>query len=107
VQPCLERVAGVQQVTTLESAAAGDRLTLKVVTAAGTELGREIIAGLVQAGIGVYEMRRVQTSLEDVFLQLTTAESGVPGEPADVPPAASGAESSPASTTESAAGESP
>jgi len=36
---------------------------------------RDMASQLIQAGIGVYEMRRSQVSLEDVFLQLTTQET--------------------------------
>ncbi len=80
VQQCLQAIPGVEQITLIEAPEANDRLKLKVVTAAGTELGREIVAALVPMGMGVYEMRRVQTSLEDVFLQLTTEESPIPPE---------------------------
>jgi ABC-2 type transport system ATP-binding protein len=44
---------------------------------AEVELGREISSALVRAGLGLYEMRRVQASLEDVFLELTTEEKPV------------------------------
>jgi ABC-2 type transport system ATP-binding protein len=73
VQQCLQPIPGVERITALGPP--GDRLRLNVLTAAGTDLGPAIVTMLVQAGIGVHEMRRVQTSLEDVFLQLTTAES--------------------------------
>jgi len=36
---------------------------------------RDMVSRMVQANIGVYEMRRSQVSLEEVFLQLTTQES--------------------------------
>jgi ABC-2 type transport system ATP-binding protein len=39
------------------------------------EPGRDIAATLINAGLGLYEMRRTRPSLEDVFLQLTTTES--------------------------------
>ncbi len=34
----------------------------------------EIVAALVSAGVGLYQMRPVQASLEDVFLEVTTEE---------------------------------
>jgi ABC-2 type transport system ATP-binding protein len=37
---------------------------------------REVSTHLVQAGLGIYEMRRAQASLEEVFLDLTTQEEG-------------------------------
>jgi ABC-2 type transport system ATP-binding protein len=40
----------------------------------GEDLGREISARIVHAGLGLYEMRRTQVSLEDIFLELTTEE---------------------------------
>ena len=107
VQHCLESVVGVQQVTGLEPLELGDRLKLKVTTAAGTELGREIITVLVQAEVGVYEMRRVQTSLEDVFLQLTTAESPVVPVTATSTTAILETEATVAANSESAPGEAP
>lgn len=38
------------------------------------DTGRELAIALVRNGLHLYEMRRVQASLEDVFLQLTTEE---------------------------------
>ncbi len=35
---------------------------------------RDVSTALVQAGAGIYEIRRSQASLEDIFLQLTTQE---------------------------------
>jgi ABC-2 type transport system ATP-binding protein len=40
---------------------------------------------VVGMGLGLYEMRRVQVSLEDVFLELTTEEKPVEGEAIDQP----------------------
>jgi ABC-2 type transport system ATP-binding protein len=54
-----------------------ERLKVRVVSEPGKELGPEIAATLVNAGLGVYEMRRAGASLEDVFLELTTEEKGV------------------------------
>jgi ABC-2 type transport system ATP-binding protein len=51
------------------------RLRLTVET--GTDPGREIAAAIVEAGLGLYEMRRTRVSLEDVFLELTTEEKAV------------------------------
>ncbi len=54
-----------------------NRATLRVLSAPGTEPGRDIAAVLVSAGVGLYEMRRVRATLEDVFLQLTTEEKNL------------------------------
>jgi ABC-2 type transport system ATP-binding protein len=50
------------------------RITLEL--APGIDPGRDIAAIVVGAGLGLYEMRRTQVSLEDVFLQLTMEEKG-------------------------------
>ncbi|PSP16431.1 MAG: MFS transporter [Cyanobacteria bacterium QS_8_64_29] len=71
LQPRLANVAGVAQV---ERGDTSDRTVLRAVAEAGAEPGRELAAALVQAGAGLYEMRRTRASLEDVFLQLTTQE---------------------------------
>jgi ABC-2 type transport system ATP-binding protein len=90
IQSTLQAVPGVERVEKVNPPAEGfDRQQLKVVATPGSEPGREIIAALVQLGVGVYEMRRVQTSLEDVFLQLTTEEKTLP---TASPEAASGEE---------------
>lgn len=52
-----------------------ERHKLRVMAEPGTELvGRDIAATVVGAGVGLYEMRRSQATLEDVFLELTTEE---------------------------------
>ena len=51
-----------------------NRASLRVVSKPGTEPGPDIIAVLVGMGLKIYEMRRIRASLEDVFLELTTAE---------------------------------
>ena len=51
-----------------------DRLKLRVLSESGIDLGRDIAASVVGAGFGLYEMRRIQASLEEVFLKLTTEE---------------------------------
>ena len=45
---------------------------LQVLAELGTDPGRQVAARIVEAGLGLYEMRRIRVSLEDVFLQLTT-----------------------------------
>jgi len=39
--------------------------------------GREIAAVIVQSGLGLFEMRRIRVTLEDVFLELTTEEKPI------------------------------
>jgi len=75
LQPRLANVAGVAQVERGDTSDRdSDRTVLRAVAEAGAEPGRELAAALVQAGAGLYEMRRTRASLEDVFLQLTTQE---------------------------------
>jgi ABC-2 type transport system ATP-binding protein len=68
----------LEGVKSVEAIAAPDRpeghYRIQVGLESGKDLGREIAATIVGAGLGLYEMRRLQASLEDVFLQLTTAE---------------------------------
>jgi hypothetical protein len=37
-----------------------------------------VAAALVHGGVGLYELRRAQATLEDIFLQLTTQEGSLP-----------------------------
>jgi ABC-2 type transport system ATP-binding protein len=53
---------------------------LRVLLEPEKEPGKEIAAALIRAGFGLYEMRRVNATLEDVFLELTTAEKNLPTE---------------------------
>ncbi|CEJ45755.1 ABC transporter ATP-binding protein [Umezakia ovalisporum] len=54
-----------------------NRASLRVISKPGIEPGKDIATTLVNAGFGLYEMRRVSATLEDVFLQLTTAEKNL------------------------------
>jgi ABC-2 type transport system ATP-binding protein len=53
----------------------------RVTASTGHELGRVLAQALVQANLGLYEMRRSVASLEDVFLKLTTIEASDSTEP--------------------------
>ncbi|MGI8504275.1 MAG: ABC transporter ATP-binding protein [Hassallia sp.] len=68
--------SGMQRSTPI----ADNRGYLRVISQPGTEPGQEIVTALVRAGFGLYEMRRVSATLEDVFLQLTTEEKNLPSE---------------------------
>ena len=75
----LQKVAGV---SLIESIATGiqnyqpqaNRAYLRVISQPGKEPGKDIATTLVRAGFGLHELRRVNATLEDVFLQLTTEE---------------------------------
>lgn len=71
----LRNIPGVSRIELLPvSYGAENRAGIRVISATGSEPGREIAAALVSAGVGLYEMRRTTASLEDVFLELTTTE---------------------------------
>jgi ABC-2 type transport system ATP-binding protein len=75
----LKSIAGVRSVEQIPADLPQHRHKLRVATEPDTELGRELAAAIVGAGLGLYEMRRIQASLEEVFLQLTTEETPVDG----------------------------
>lgn len=54
-----------------------DHLKFRVILEPGVNIGPQIAAALVGAGLSLHEMRRAGASLEDVFLKLTTQESAL------------------------------
>ncbi|MDX2098144.1 MAG: ABC transporter ATP-binding protein [Leptolyngbyaceae cyanobacterium bins.59] len=76
-QQVLEAIPGVRSVhspATPQSPLPTGHHHLHVTLDGGAELGRELASRVVGAGLGLYEMKRVQVSLEAVFLELTTEE---------------------------------
>ena len=74
VQTCLQAIATVKAVEPLTTDTP-ERCKVRVVGQPDVELsGRDLAAAIVRADLGLQEMRRIQVSLEDVFLQLTTEE---------------------------------
>lgn len=73
IEHCLNMIQAVSTIEQLSNS--GNRYRLRVVSE--SETGRDISSALVRNGIGLYEMRRTQASLEDVFLELTTEEKPV------------------------------
>jgi ABC-2 type transport system ATP-binding protein len=53
------------------------RYRFRIEADAGAEPGQKIAAAIVDAKLGLCEMRRIQASLEDVFLELTTEETSI------------------------------
>ncbi len=51
-----------------------NRFRMRIVSQSGTEPGSLIASSLLEAGFGLHEMRRINATLEDVFLQLTREE---------------------------------
>lgn len=75
VQYQLQGLAGIKAVEPLTNTYLPEnRHKLRLTLEPGSDLGRDIAAIVIGSGLGLYEMRRVQASLEDVFLQLTTEE---------------------------------
>lgn len=58
------------------------RYRFRIEAEAGKEPGQRIAAAIVDAKLGLCEMRRIQASLEEVFLELTTEET-IHEEPGD------------------------
>jgi ABC-2 type transport system ATP-binding protein len=74
----LQNVPGVSLIESLPTAGGHqpqtNRAYLRVISQPGKEPGKDIVATLVRTGFGLHELRRVNATLEDVFLQLTTEE---------------------------------
>ena len=74
----------VPKVRVVESIPAKDlpekRCLIRVVSELGAEPGRDIAAVIVGAGLSLYEMRRTEANLEEVFLQLTMEDKLVESE---------------------------
>jgi ABC-2 type transport system ATP-binding protein len=75
VQVCLSRVAGVHKVEQiLLDEFPEDRYRVRVMMETDQTPGQELAAALVGNGMTLHEMKRVQASLEDAFINLTTEE---------------------------------
>ena len=68
----LQAVAGVASVSVGEPD--GDGRTIEVQSAQDVDVRRDLANTVVSNGWGLLEMRRARLSLEEIFLQLTTAE---------------------------------
>jgi ABC-2 type transport system ATP-binding protein len=75
IKPQLEALEGVRTVEMRD----GDRVPAHrrdvwIGLEPNVDVGREIASIIVSSGLGLYEMRRTQASLEQVFLELTMSE---------------------------------
>jgi ABC-2 type transport system ATP-binding protein len=70
----LKNVTGVSLVESVSVHHPSNNQHLRVISQPGIEPGKDIASALIRSGFGLYEMRRVSATLEDVFLQLTTTE---------------------------------
>ncbi len=73
VQQRLEQVPGVSRV--VEKGSRDGRVTFEVESLQGRHVRAELARAVVGAGWNLTELRAVSLSLEDIFLQLTAAES--------------------------------
>jgi ABC-2 type transport system ATP-binding protein len=92
LQQALGRFPGVQAV---DIQSEGDNHKVTVTTGGETDVGPELTALVVQAGLKLYEMNRRRATLEDVFLQLTTQEEGTEADDASATAAANAVVKSP------------
>jgi len=81
VTPALAAIAGI---TRVKAEVAGNGLTsIEVDSEQGRDVRRELAATVVNHGWGLLELRPMRMSLEDIFLSLTTEDTGpVPAEAA-------------------------
>jgi len=77
LQDLLAQIPGVAKVQTEASQSRG-RQTATIEVSSGKDIRSDIAAAVVQKGWPLYELRGVNLSLEDIFLQLTTDESAQP-----------------------------
>jgi ABC-2 type transport system ATP-binding protein len=73
IENTLNNLDGVETLEFLESGETSHLVRLRL--RKSREIGKEIAIAIVNAGLGLQEMKRNRPSLEDVFLQLTTQES--------------------------------
>ncbi|MGH2353600.1 MAG: ABC transporter ATP-binding protein, partial [Chloroflexota bacterium] len=60
------------------SASSNGSLRFDIDAEPGLDVREQLAAAVVQQGWGLQELRSQSLSLEEIFLQLTTAEEGVP-----------------------------
>jgi ABC-2 type transport system ATP-binding protein len=75
VRQWLQSLPGVQSVEAIAAEMLPqNHYKIRIAAMPEADPGRDIAAAIVGSGLGLYEMRRIQVSLEDVFLELTTEE---------------------------------
>lgn len=71
----LEKIEAIDKIIIEPITGIDNRFIIKLSLNNDSEVGKEIASILVHEGIGIYEMKRLKASLEEVFLQLTTQEN--------------------------------
>ncbi|MBL1174194.1 ABC transporter ATP-binding protein [Pantanalinema sp. GBBB05] len=99
IQRSLQSLTGVRSVVAVPTDLPEHHYKVRVAAADVSLSGRALANAIVAADLGLHELRRVQASLEEVFLQLTTTEQPLePTEPTNSgSPANHGAAAQPAS----------
>lgn len=79
IQSVLTEIPGVShlEIKTTVKQAETSRQIIHVTTKPQQEPGREIARTIIEQGLGLYEMKRIRATLEDVFLELLTDEMEV------------------------------
>ncbi|HVB58176.1 MAG TPA: ABC transporter ATP-binding protein [Candidatus Acidoferrales bacterium] len=70
----LAQIPGIGRIQ-VEKAHADSYVTATVETVAGTDIRSQVAAAIVQKGWALFELRGVNLSLEDIFLELTTDDA--------------------------------
>lgn len=68
------------------SAQPSERRKVRVTCNPDPQVGQKLTHNLVHAGVAMYEMRRLGTSLEEIYLELTTKEEVDPSAEAEIDP---------------------
>lgn len=71
----LKKIEAIDKIIIEPITGIDNRFIIKLSLKNDSEVGKEIASMLVHEGVGIYEMRRLKASLEEVFLQLTTQEN--------------------------------
>ncbi|MEL6223340.1 MAG: ABC transporter ATP-binding protein [Cyanobacteria bacterium J06627_8] len=73
----VESMAGDTRVTQVSQRRSDDQYVIRATLASGHDVGPEIASVAVRGGLRLFEMKRNQASLEEVFLELTTTEKAI------------------------------
>jgi len=76
VHSCLSQIEGVTQVSVVQKAA-NDKITYSVASSIQVDVTKELAKAIVTNGWDLYELKKAEISLEEIFLRLTTQEKEV------------------------------
>lgn len=74
VEHCLQSLEGALTWRWLPPVQSSERRKVRVTCNPDPQVGQQLTHNLVHAGVAMYEMRRLGTSLEEIYLELTTQE---------------------------------